>query len=131
MGFFPLCIISLCSERYRKMMMDHCFDMSLQRYWTVDFRIFENFKKILKNEHFTEKIDFFKYFFSCFGSKMVNFYFFFKMNKTAVICTLIAFYSRFKRKNQTMYMAEPQNLRFRQFQAFFGLEGKKSNKNKK
>ena len=28
-------------------------------------------------------------------------------------------------------MAEPQNLRFRQFQAFFGLEGKKSNKNKK
>ena len=53
------------------------------------------------------------------------------MNKTAVICTLIAFYSRFKRKNQTMYMAEPQNLRFRQFQAFFGLEGKKSNKNKK
>ena len=53
------------------------------------------------------------------------------MNKTAVICTLIAFYSRFKRKNQTMYMAEPQNVRFRQFQAFFDLEGKKSNKNKK
>ena len=53
------------------------------------------------------------------------------MNKTAVICTLIAFYSRFKRKNQTMYMAEPQNLRFRQFPAFFGLKGKKSNKNKK
>ena len=78
-----------------------------------------------------KEIDFLKYFFSCFGSKMVNFYFFFKMNKTAVICTLIAFYSRFKRKNQTMYMAEPQNLRFRQFQAFFGLEGKKSNKNKK
>ena len=28
-------------------------------------------------------------------------------------------------------MAEPQNLRFRQFQAFFALEGKKTNKNKK
>ena len=28
-------------------------------------------------------------------------------------------------------MAEPQNLRFRQFQAFFGLEGKKRNKNEK
>ena len=27
-------------------------------------------------------------------------------------------------------MAEPQNLRFRQFQAFFGCKGKKSNKNK-
>ena len=27
-------------------------------------------------------------------------------------------------------MAEPQNLRFRQFQAFFGLEGKNSNKKK-
>ena len=26
------------------------------------------------------------------------------MNKTAVICTLIAFYSRFKHKNQTMYI---------------------------
>ena len=83
----------------------------------------------MKNEHFTEKIDFLNIFFSCFGSKMVNF--FFLMNKTAVICTLIAFYSRFKRKNQTMYMAEPQNLRFTQFQAFFCLEDKKSNKNKK
>ena len=28
-------------------------------------------------------------------------------------------------------MAEPQNLRFRQFQAFFALEGRKTNKNKK
>ena len=28
-------------------------------------------------------------------------------------------------------MAEPQNLRFREFQAFFGLEGENSNKNKK
>ena len=72
----------------------------------------------MKNEHFTEKIDFFKW-------SNGQFLIFFKMNKTAVICTLIAFYSRFKRKNQTMYMAEPQNLRFRQFQAFFGLEGKK------
>ena len=47
------------------------------------------------------------------------------MNKTAVLCILIAFYRHIKRKNRTMYMAEPQNLRFRQF------EGKKTNKNKK
>ena len=32
---------------------------------------------------------------------------------------LMALYSRIKRKNPTMYMAEPQNLSFRQFQAFF------------
>ena len=85
----------------------------------------------MKNEHFTEKIDFLKYFFFLVLALKWSIFIFFKMNKTAVICTLIAFYSRFKRKNQTMYMAEPQNLRFRQFQAFFGLKGKKSNKNKK
>ena len=35
-----------------------------------------------------------------------------------------------KRKHQTILMAEPQNLRFRQFQAFFTLKGKKRKKKK-
>ena len=35
-----------------------------------------------------------------------------------------------ERKNRTIFMAEPQNLRFRQFQAFFGRKVKKLNKNK-
>ena len=41
------------------------------------------------------------------------------------------FYCHIERKNWTIFMAEPQNLRFREFQAFFGLEGENSNKNKK
>ena len=53
------------------------------------------------------------------------------MNKTGLIYIPTAFYCRMERKNRTIFMAEPQNLRFRQFQAFFGLEGKNSNKNKK
>ena len=77
----PIFKIFFLPERYRKMMMHHCFlfsifwffkavgpkwvfqsflwldrkyspiftfDMSLQRYWTVDFRIFENFEKSWK-----------------------------------------------------------------------------------
>ena len=77
----PIFEIFFLPERYRKMMMHHCFlfsifwffkavgpkwvfqsflwldrkyspiftfDMSLQRYWTVDFRIFENFEKSWK-----------------------------------------------------------------------------------
>merc|ERR1712173_122534 len=52
------------------------------------------------------------------------------MNKTGLIYISKAFYCCIKRKNQTILMAEPQNLRFRQFRAFFGCKGKKSNKNK-
>ena len=52
------------------------------------------------------------------------------MNKTGLIYISKAFYCCIKRKNQTILMAQPQNLRFRQFQAFFGCKGKKSNKNK-
>ena len=85
----------------------------------------------MKIEHFREKINFQKYFFSFFGSKMVIFDFFFKMNKTGLIYIPTAFYCRIERKNRTIFMAEPQNLKFRQFQAFFALEGKKTNKNKK
>ena len=53
------------------------------------------------------------------------------MNKTGLIYIPKAFYCRIKHKNRTIFMAEPQNLRFRQFKAFFALKGKKTNKNKK
>ena len=58
--------------------------------------------------------------------------FFFKMTKTGLIYLYTqTFYCHIERKNWTIFMAEPQNLRFREFQAFFGLEGENSNKNKK
>ena len=53
------------------------------------------------------------------------------MNKTGLIYIPTAFYCRIELKNRTIFMAEPQNLRFRQFQAFFALEGQKTNKNEK
>ena len=42
------------------------FDMSLQRYWTADFRIFKNFEKSWKMSILQKKKDFFKYFFFLF-----------------------------------------------------------------
>ena len=62
---------------------------------------------------------------------MVIFDFFSQNDQNRLNLYTQTFYCHIERKNWTIFMAEPQNLRFREFQAFFGLEGENSNKNKK
>ena len=73
------CFLRLC----RKNCPIFTFDMSLERYWTVDFRIFENFEKSWKLSILEKKNIFKNIFFSFFGSKMVIFDFFSKWIKQA------------------------------------------------